>query len=262
MEPTALASLDAVRAAQSYLQLGSVKASSDVYVWGHSQGAQAVEYVDALQPLYAPEYTIKAAAAVSPPSDLAASSKANFTGPAPTFGLGEAIAYAWSDYYDFSQEPVALLPPWAGMALNEMKNYCNSAYMDPIKSVTDPAMVFTPTFLGVFNNTVHSDPWSCWLHYNNPVTMGPTLNPSVPLLYVTGDMDTTVVPSANDPVSAKWCTQGIQIAYVQCAGADHTHTITDSVDNVLNFFDDRKAGKPLPTNLCQPTPAMKCLSTP
>jgi pimeloyl-ACP methyl ester carboxylesterase len=263
MEPTALVSLDAVRAAQNYLKKNETSlASNDVYVWGHSQGAQAVEYVDALQPLYAPELTIKAAAAVSPPSDVPASAQANFMGPAPTFNLGEAIAYAWSDYYDISQVNQALLPPWSGTALTEMKNYCNSNYKDPINSVTDYTTIFTPLFLDVFDRGLRHDPFSCWLHYNNPATMDPKLNPSVPMLYVTGDKDTTVVPTANDPVAAKWCQQGIQIEWLQCAGADHVHTISDSVDNVLNFFDDRQAGKPLPMPVCQPTPAQKCISTP
>ena len=67
MEPTAIASLDALRAAQTFLSTKkSVTATSDVYVWGHSQGAQAAEFVSALQPLYAPELTLKAVAPISP----------------------------------------------------------------------------------------------------------------------------------------------------------------------------------------------------
>ncbi len=263
MEPTALASLDAVRAAQKYLSKNEqVMSSNDLYVWGHSQGAQAVEFVDALQPIYAPEYTIKAAAAVSPPSDLGASAKANFSGAAPTYNLGEAIAYTWSDYYDSSALTTALLPPWPGMALTELQNYCNSSYTDPINSVTDPTTIFTPTLLDTLTRGVQHDPWSCWLYYNSPSTMGPALNKNVPLLYVTGEKDTTVYPAANDPVSAKWCQQGIQIQYLQCSGAVHTQTIAYSVDDVLNFFDARQAGMPLPQNLCQPQPATKCSSTP
>jgi dienelactone hydrolase len=263
MEPTALASLDAVRATQNYLKANeSVSATNDIYVWGHSQGAQATEYVTALQPLYAPEYTIRAAAAVSPPSNLAASAQANFAGPAPTYNLGEAVAYAWSDYYNSSALTSALLPPWTTTALTELQNYCNTSYKDPLDSVTDPTTVFTPTFMGVFTQGMDIDPWSCWLFYNDPVTMGPALNPNVPMLYVTGNMDTTVFPSANDPVSAKWCSQGIQIQYLQCSGADHMQTIAYSADNVLTFFDDRQNGVALPSTICQPQPATTCASTP
>lgn len=261
LEPTALASLDAARAAQKYLSANeSVSATSDVYLWGHSQGAQAVEYTMTMQPFYAPEFTLKAAAAVSPPSDLPESARANFAGPAPTYNLGQAIAYTWSDYYDRSQISRSLLPPWDASALTQLKNYCNSSYNDPIKNVTDPAQVFTPSFLAAVTMNQKNDPWSCWLHYNNPATMTLPVNTSVPILYVTGDKDTTVIPAANDPVMASWCQKGAQVQYLQCAGADHVHTITDSVDDVFNFFDARKAGMPLPATKCQPQPPTKCAS--
>lgn len=261
MEPTALVSLDAVRAAQKYVASNeSLTATKDIYVWGHSQGAQAVEYVTAMQPIYAPEFSIKAAAAVSPPSDLRETAKQNFASTAPTYNLGEAIAYAWSDYYSVMVN-TALLTPWDGLALTQLKNYCNSSYNDPIKSVTDPAKIFTPQFLDTLLSGQKSDPWSCLLHYNSPSTMGPAMNPGVPLLYVTGDKDTTVPPPANDSVSAKWCSQGIRIQYLQCLGADHVKSLTNSVDDVLKFFEDRQANAPLPSGVCQSQPAVKCASS-
>ncbi len=263
LEPTALVSLDAVRAAQNYLtarESGSVSFSSDVYVWGHSQGAQAVEYVTAMQPFYAPEFTIKGAAAVSPPSDLPSSAKANFAGPAPTYNLGQAIAYTWSDYYDRAQIPLSLRSPWDTTALTQLKNYCNTSYTDPIKNVTDPLTVFTEPFLNTVTLGQKNNPWSCWLHYNNPATMSVPINKDVPFLYVTGDKDTTVIPAANDPVIASWCSQGAKIQYLQCAGADHVRTITDSIDDVFRFFDARQAGMPLPASLCTPQPATRCAS--
>lgn len=263
MEPTAIASLDAVRAAQRYVAAReSVTGSNDVYVWGHSQGAQAVEYVTALQPFYAPEYTLRAAAAVSPPSDLSAAARLNFSGKAPTYNLGEAVAYAWSDYYDRSALPAALLPPWDSMALTELQNYCTTNYMDPIKAVTDPMQIFPASFLDTLQNGTKADPWSCWLYYNNPVTMGPPFNKSVPMLYVTGELDTTVYPAASDPANAKWCGEGAKIQYLQCAGADHVHSVAVSVDDVLKFFEDRQNNVPLPADVCQPKPASKCASTP
>lgn len=261
LEPTALVSLDAVRAAQNYLtSRETVRFSNDMYVWGHSQGAQAVEYVTAMQPFYAPEYSIKGAAAVSPPSDLPASAKANFAGPAPTYNLGQGIAYTWSDYYDRAQVPLSLKSPWDMTALTQLKNYCNTSYTDPIKAVTDPQTVFTDPFLNTVTDGVKNDPWSCWLHYNNPATMSVPINKSVPMLYVTGDKDTTVIPSANDPVIASWCAQGAQVQYLQCADADHVRTITDSIDDVFNFFDARQAGMPLPASTCTAQPATRCSS--
>ena len=263
MEPTAIAAWDAVRAAQRYVaSRESVTASNDVYVWGHSQGAQAVEYATALQPFYAPEYTLRAAAAVSPPSDASATARLNFAGTAPTYNLGEAVAYAWSDYYDRSALSSALLPPWDSMALTELQNYCTTNYMDPIKNVADPGQIFPASFLGALLDGKKLEPWSCWLHYNNPVTMGPPFNTSVPWLYVTGELDTTVYPAASDPASAKWCSQGAKIQYLQCSGADHVYSVANSVDDVLKFFDDRQNNVPLPTDICQPKPPTRCASTP
>lgn len=263
MEPTAIAALDAVRAAQRYVAAReSVTATNDVYVWGHSQGAQAVEYVTALQPFYAPEYTVRAAAAVSPPSDLSAAARLNFAGTAPTYNLGEAVAYAWSDYYDQTALSAALLPPWDTMALTELKNYCTTNYMDPIKAVTDPAKIFPAKFLDTLLNGSKFDPWSCWLYYNNPITMGPPFNKDVPMLYVTGELDTTVYPGASDPANAKWCGQGAKIQYLQCAGANHVYSVANSVDDVLKFFEDRQNNVPLPADVCQPKPATRCASTP
>ena len=262
MEPTAVASLDAARAAKKYVSQESITASSDLYIWGHSQGAQAVEYVTALQPAYAPEWTVRAAAAVSPPSDLRQSAKLNFAGTAPTYNLGQAIAYAWADYYDRNQIKSALLSPWDASAPTQLKRYCDSGYTDPIKAVTDPAQVFTAGFLDTLLQGKTNDPWSCWLYYNNPATMGPSFPVSVPLLYVTGDQDTTVPPEGNDPVSAKWCEQGVKIQYLKCQAADHVHSLTNSVDDVLSFFDDRKNGVPWSAQVCKPQPAVKCASTP
>lgn len=261
MEPTALASLDAVRAAKTYVATReATPTSNDLYVWGHSQGAQAVEYVTAMQPLYAPEYRIRAAAAVSPPSDLLAAAKLNFATANPNLNLGQGVAYTWSDYYQPSAVPQALLPPWDGTALTQLKNYCNTSYMDPIKLVTNPAVVFTPPFLSALVDNQRVEPFSCWLHYNNPATMGPAMNPAVPMLYVTGDKDDTVVPASSDPVAAKWCSQGVKIQYLSCQGADHVKALTDSVDDVFTFFEQRQANQPLPQDICQSKVPARCAS--
>jgi hypothetical protein len=148
------------------------------------------------------------------------------------------------------------------MALTELQSYCKSGYKDPLAAVTDPATVFAPPLLNDLTQGAMSEPWNCWMHYNNPVTMGPQLSKSVPMLYVTGAADTTVYPTANDPAFTKWCAQGVQMQYLQCTGADHVHSISASIDNVLSFFDDRRNGVALPADGCQIKPAVKCASTP
>lgn len=68
-ETTGNAMLDAVRAAESLTETG---ASTDVVMWGHSQGGQAALFAAQLAPTYAPELTVKAVATAAPAADLTA----------------------------------------------------------------------------------------------------------------------------------------------------------------------------------------------
>lgn len=263
LEPTAIASLDAARAAKAYLAKNeTVTAAEDLYLWGHSQGGQAVAFTLALQPFYAPELAIKAAASLSPPLDLLETGRANWAGPEPLYNLGQAQAYAWRDYYGGVDLRSALLPPWDATALLQLDSYCDPSYKDPIRQVKDPGTIFTPPFLALLRDGAPHQPWSCWLRANNPATMGPPPRTDVPLLYVTGEKDVTVPPPANQAVVDRWCGAGAKIVELQCAGADHTASLVNSIDDVLSFFEDRQAGKALPADLCRPRAPVRCTSTP
>ena len=135
----------------------------------------------------------------------------------------------------------------------QVRRYCDSSYSDPLRKVSDPAKVFTPNFLRIFQQAGKPEgrfePWSCWLRYNNPATMDLPLA-RVPMLYVTGEKDVTVPASGNLKTVQRWCQEGMPIQYLSCSGADHTQVLVNAFDEVFNFFAARQQGKPL-SNLCQ-----------
>lgn len=264
MEPTAIASLDAVRAARAYLKGKGTdaQASAELYVWGHSQGGQAAAYTLALQPHYAPELSPRAAAVLAAPMDLVGSSRANFAGPEPLLILGQAVIYAWSSYYGGAALSSALLPPWDQTARAQLMGYCDPNYMDPLRKVTDPTQVFTPGFQGaLLRPGERYEPWSCWLRYNNPATLSLRMARDLPLLYVTGEKDVTVPAEGNLPVARRWCEEGQPLRYLSCRGADHAGVFPYALDEVYDFFEARQKGQALQDRCVFGAP-VKCASTP
>ena len=166
-----------------------------------------MQYTLAMQPFYAPEFTLKGAAAVRPQRSARECARQLCRPRADLQPRREAIAYTWSDYYDRKRIPLRSLRP--GMApADAAKELLQQQLQRPDQERQRSSDAVHATVLGAVTQNQKNDPWSCWLHYNNPATMSLPVNTSVPILYVTGDKDTTVIPAANDPVMTSWCQKG------------------------------------------------------
>ncbi|MEO7110212.1 MAG: lipase family protein, partial [Polyangiaceae bacterium] len=113
-EPTAIASLDAVRAAQKLVATRpeAACASGKFVTIGGSQGGHAALWVDRLARYYAPELELDGVVATVPPADLVGETNRALTQEAPASENAAAFFAASSDWYGTrSILSQALLPP-------------------------------------------------------------------------------------------------------------------------------------------------------
>jgi acetyl esterase/lipase len=260
-EPTAIASLDAVRAAKKQL-VGSNITPGDVVVMGGSQGGHAAAFVNRYLPHYAPELVIKGSVWDVPPTDLLGQAKpalAQWSNPTKNMVAVTTTTEAW---YAASPNGLAsaFLAPYATTIPAALATGCSGS--DAITGATRETL-FTPAFLaaGAQPGFGSLAPWGCYLSENSlPTTSVPKLD-SIPSLFLLGENDELVNNTVERASFQKLCTQGHVLSYLECAGASHTKPLSYALDQWLDFLEARLAGTPL-TGTCVLKPAETCTSTP
>jgi hypothetical protein len=260
-EPTAIASLDAVRAARNWLA-GTSTIAGDLVVVGGSQGGHAAGFVNRFQPHYAPEISIKGSVWDVPPSDLAAHSDRALATYVSATGNSVALFTTADSWYASAPGRLGevLLPPLNTSIPNQMRTTCGLD-LPPNSSLTT---LFTPTLLMAARTPGLGGfaPWDCYLKENSlPTTSLPKLD-DVPTLMLLGQNDTLVLPVIERASMAKLCSQGYRIAYLECAGASHTKPLLYALDEWFDFLEARLKGEPMPADTCTTKPAEKCTSQP
>ena len=260
-EPTAIASLDAVRAAKKQLA-GSNVTPGDVVVMGGSQGGHAAAFVNRYLPHYAPEITIKGSVWDVPPTDI----------------LGQALP-ALSSWRNATKNMIAASTTYESW-YKSAPTGLSSAFQAPFDTSVPAALassckpsdaftgatretLFTPTFLAAGQQPDFGGlaPWACYLAENSlPTTSVPKLD-SIPSMFLLGENDDLVDNTVERASFEKLCAQGHVLQYLECSGASHTEPLAFALDQWLGFLEDRLAGKPI-TNTCVVKPAEKCTSTP
>lgn len=255
-EPTAIASLDAVRAAKKSLA-GSNVTPGDVVVMGGSQGGHAAAFVNRYAPHYAPELVIKGSVWDVPPTDLLGQSKPALAATTNATKNMIAATAALESWYGASANGLAaaFLSPYDKDIPTALTSGCSPG--DALKGATRET-IFTPAYLSASGPPA---PYDCYLAENSlPTTSIPKLD-SVPSLFLLGEKDELVDNVVERASFEKLCTQGIVLEYLECAGASHTKPLTYAFDQWLGFLEDRLAGKPL-GGTCVVKPAETCTSTP
>lgn len=260
-EPTAIASLDAVRAAKKQLA-GSNITPGDVVVMGGSQGGHAAAFVNRYQPHYAPEITIKGSVWDVPPTDIAGQAKPALASWKNATKNMIAAATTYESWYKASPNGLAavFLAPFDTAVPNALATSCSSGSL-----LTNATMetVFTPAYraAGALPNLGGFSPFACYLTENSlPTTSVPKLD-SIPSMFLLGEKDDLVDNTVERASFQTLCTQGHVLSYLECSGATHTKPLTYAFDQWLNFLEDRLDNKPL-GNTCVIKPAEKCTSTP
>lgn len=270
-EPTAMASLDALRAVGRLPaeHRRNVCPMPEFLVVGASQGGHGALWMDRIAPYYAPELSMLGIVSIVPPSDLLAQAQHSLQSLTPatsnTIWLATAQA-AWYGALDKLSE--VLLPPFDTTAEQLVNDACVPE--DIIEPLTSPADAFTPSLLQAATDGLlgQLDPWGCFASENSLLTT------SIPrasdfldtysVLFVLGSDDEIVNTPIERSAFQRLCDeQNMPLQFLECEGADHVKTITYALPELLTFVEDRLARKPLVlADVCAIQAPIRCQGTP
>ena len=198
--------LDAARAATAIPQAG---ASTDLVLWGHSQGGQAVLFAAQEAADYAPEFDLLAVAVAAPAADLGALLDAHLDDVSGVT-IGSYAFAAFSGIYDVPAD--SILTPAAVDILPEMNELCLLTDMEELHRIAGP-------LIGSFMSSDPSttQPWADLLQQNSAGGSGF----DAPLFVAQGLKDALVVPTATEQFVAGEQALGIDVEFHEVPWADH-----------------------------------------
>lgn len=257
-EATAVASLDAVRAARTLAtQPGTMITPGKLAVWGASQGGHAAAFTVQYASLYAPELEIAAGVYSIPPLDLAAQWRRALASLGSSTGFMVMAYTAMGPWYGQSVSSV-FVPPLDQVVPAALAAECKPDTLDAITSIDQ---VFTPAVLDHVSTIALDDtPWSCIVAANSIPTTTTPLSP-VPALVILGQNDPVVDPAIERANFQTMCARGANWSYLECAGTTHGDTFAYSIDNALDFISGRLSGNPI-SGACAIRPPETCRSAP
>ena len=201
--------LDAVRAAQ---HIPEAHAGSDVVLWGHSQGGQAVLFAAELAADYAPELTLKAVAAAAPAADLTALMETHLTDiSGVTIGSYAFSAFS-SIYADRGADLSEILTPEAQAILPEMNKLCLLTHISELHKIAEPVV---GKFVSADPTT--TEPWKTFLEENSAGASGF----DAPLLVLQGMSDELIRPPDTETYVQRAKDLGIPVTYRTIKSATH-----------------------------------------
>ena len=213
--------LDAIRAARLLPEAG---AGTDVLLWGHSQGGQAVLFAGQSISRYAPELRLRGVAVAAPATELA-SLLDDHIADASGVTIGSYSYAAYQAVYGASLE--SILTPAGVAATPAMAGLCLFGQYLDLRKIADP-------LIGkyVAHNPATVEPWATLLKQNTPgaVRIG------VPLFVAQGESDALVKPATTTQYANGRCAAGEHVVYRQYPGADHGSIAGVAIKDVLPFF--------------------------
>ena len=264
-EPTALASLDAVRAARRFLE-GELGVESNVPATGYviaggSQGGHAALFAALYAPYYLPEEDLRGVVSSVPVADILG----EMTYWATHWGLGTdnvaVILAAMSDWYGLPLTPV-LREPVASEIQSKMEETCSMGVLtEPAGSLDE---LFTPDFLLAASRSFPDDGsgTSCMIRESSILHTSIEPLEFPPTLFILGEEDFLVQTDVERAAFDSLCLQGHQMEYLECEGADHIQTGATSLAEQGAFLADRFFGRPWdPERICRRGPPAPCSGT-
>ncbi len=267
-EPTAIASLDAARAAMHAVasRPGNLCASTKLLVIGMSQGGHAALWVDRLAPYYAREFELAGVVASVPPADLNAEMERALTELVD--GTSNAIATigAVPQWYGFADRVGEVLrAPYDVDVPAALAADCNpGAAIDTPATLAD---VFTDALISqvATGSIAGFAPWDCVVAENSltstPIPRITPASSSYGILYVLGEADQLVHTPFERASYDTLCAAGMPLQYAECAGAGHVDAIYWSLPESLDFLTAREHGEAF-TPQCTRPAAATCRGTP
>ena len=228
--------LDIVRAARELPGAG-ISSGTPTIAWGYSQGGQAVGWAGELQPSYAPDVKLVGVAAGGVPSDLQQVAGFGNGSVAAAFLLDSVIglqqAYPEFGLPSFSnleglKAEIKLLGECAIQSLADFRDANLSQYTSENKTLEQVEQEF-PTVQRIINEQ----------------KLGATPMP-VPVYHYHG-LEDEFVPVAQDvELHQAWCSLGVKDDF-QLYPGDHLLTDPTAVPGVMNWINERLAGKTAPS---------------
>lgn len=219
--------LDSVRAAQA---LPDTQAGSDVVLWGHSQGGQAVLFSAEQAPTYAPELTILAVAAAAPAADLP-SLLGDHLKDISGVTIGSYAFQAFADVYGRTHPGAQvddILTPAAVAALPELNSLCLLTHLDQLHAIGTP-------LIGNFimADPITTAPWPDLLAENSAGSVAF----KAPLFIAQGLSDQLVVPSSTEAFVAHEKGQGMDVTFLEMPGATHGTIAYEALPSFTAWLD-------------------------
>lgn len=248
-EPTAVASLDALRSLDALVAQHEVNVVPDkgrLIHWGPSEGGFAALWTDRYQEAYLPEYETVAVISAIPPTDLEALTARGVSKFGATTGGVAAALTSMQQYYDGPPLDQVLQPNVAAALPGEMADSCSD--FPVAESMESIEQIYTPEGIAAATSGDWTglEAWQCYLNQGTireaPFERGST----APVFVVLAeDDDLAWAPPARDDVVAL-CEQGYVIEYMECAGAGHVDGAAKSLPQQLDFLDRMvNGGEPL-----------------
>lgn len=264
-EATAIASLDAARAASQAVLADGVCPRPELAVVGGSQGGHAALWVDRLAPYYARELELLGTVATVPPSDLVAHSDRALRQLVPASANVLATLVTQAPWYGLDAQLGQVLdPPWRTDVPAALEAACDPGGQVEPSGLPD---VFTDALLAhVATGSLATFPtFGCLFTENSIVDTSVAritpASPSYGILFVLGEADTLVVPEIERAAYDELCAAGLPLTYLECQGASHTRATVWSLPEIVDFVDARRARTPFAAQCTRPA-ASRCRGTP
>lgn len=225
--------LDAVRAGRN---LPDLSLSSNVLLWGHSQGGQAALFAAQLAPKYAPELDIRAVAVAAPAASLTSLLSGDIidiSGVTIASLAIPAIIDVYKGTYD-ETEMWSILTPAGQAAAPKVQQLCLLADTKAIHDITGPLV---GDFITADPST--TEPWKTILTENS--AGGSPLG--IPVYVAQGLDDKLVIPTATADYVKQLCATGERVQFDEFENTSHATVALTAIPPVLGFFAAALADK-------------------
>lgn len=272
-EATALASLDAIRAAGRLIAAEGPCLAPEPVMLGISQGGHAALWVELLAPYYAPELRFVGTAAVVPPSDLLGQLELALSERIDATFNALGLLIGGGSWYGLGARFAEVLQPPLDTVLPDIaQRSCDDGAADEFdlnpQDYPDPESVFTDLILepARAGELGRLEPWGCVARENSLLhtriaRLAPEADPSHGIFFVLGENDELVNTPIERAAFDDLCEGGWPLRYLECARADHVDAAVWALPEIFDFLEARRAGEPL-AERCMPAPPSDCRGEP
>jgi hypothetical protein len=241
-EPTAIASLDSLRAARHLADREGRPAQPDpsrTLLWGASEGGFAALWADRYQPRYASEFDTLGVVAAIPPTDIRALARIGTTDFSPATAALAAVLIGMDEWYQVNDLQGVLHPDLIGVLPAEMMESCST--FPSVADASTPEEFFDAAFISGASSEDWGaiEPWGCFLEESSLVPSPIPYESQAPVLIITAESDELAWPEPVHEDIPELCAQGYAIDHIQCAGADHVAGAIDTLPIQFSWLMNR-----------------------